>query len=90
MVIVQMLVLSQEIHLNYLRIRLLQLKKLVIDMHMKKETDTIHRFFSNAEETEWHWCGSENQGKNSLNITKIPKDIKKTFTKEYGVKWKGR
>ena len=28
--------------------------------------------------------------KNSLNITKIPKDIKKTFTKEYGVKWKGR
>jgi hypothetical protein len=56
----------------------------------EKETDTIHRFFSNAEETEWHWCGSENQGKNSLNITKIPKDIKKTFTKEYGVKWKGR
>ena len=45
----------------------------------EKETDTIHRFFSNAEETEWHWCGSENQGKNSLNITKIPKDIKKTF-----------
>ncbi len=37
MVIVQMLVLSQEIHLNYLRIRLLQLKKLVIDMHMKKK-----------------------------------------------------
>ena len=47
----------------------------------EKETDTIHRFFSNAEETEWHWCGSENQGKNSLNITKIPKDIKKHLQK---------
>lgn len=57
---------------------------------MKKKQIRFTDFFSNAEETEWHWCGSENQGKNSLNIAKIPGDIKKAFTKEYGVKWKGR
>ena len=55
----------------------------------EKSTDTIHRF-SYTNGTEWHWSGSENQGKNSLDISRIPRDIKKAFTKEYGVKWKGR
>ena len=54
-----------------------------------KSTDTIHRF-SYTNGTEWHWSGSENQEKNSLSISDIPKDVKNTFKKEYGIKVKGR
>ncbi len=52
----------------------------------EKSTDTLHRFFpSNAEGTEWHWCGSTNQGTNSLRSKDVPKDILKAF----GMKPKG-
>ncbi len=52
----------------------------------EKSTDTLHRFFpSNAEGTEWHWCGSTNQGANSLRSKDVPKDILKAF----GMKPKG-
>lgn len=58
----------------------------------EKSTDTVHRFApSGGNGTEWHWNGSEHQGPlNSLDPAEIPGDIKKIFTKEYGVKWKGR
>ena len=55
----------------------------------EESTKTVHRFFSNAEGTEWHWCGSTNQGANSLRSIDIPKDILKAFKNEFGLKLKG-
>jgi len=56
----------------------------------EESTKTVHRFFSNHEGTEWHWCGSTNQGVNSIPSKDIPRDIKKAFSNEFGVKWKGK
>ena len=55
----------------------------------EESTKTIHRFFSNAEGTEWHWSGSTNQRVNSLKSSQIPPDILKAFKKEFGLKVKG-
>lgn len=44
----------------------------------EESTATLHRFFNDGNET-WHWSGSTNQGKNSLDLSKVPTDIKKMF-----------
>lgn len=42
-------------------------------------TGYVHRFFSDAEGTLWHWSGSMGQGANSLTGAQIPNDIKRYF-----------
>ena len=46
---------------------------------LDKTTGYLHRFFSDAQGTLWHWSGATGQGANSLTGAQVPNDIKKIF-----------